>query len=172
MTFKAEIRALIGWNWSQGALDSGRLDYARALTEGFGDGEAEAVWHAEDEPLSSGHSITLDLTALQRDVLGSLMTTTLLSVKGLLVINAGSSVGNLVVGGAGGAEWSAPLGADGDTIVLPPDGALMLSNLRGEWRVDDANKLLKLAASGGDVAYSLVLLGTLTATGSGSSGVT
>ena len=170
MTFKAEIRALIGWNWSQGALDSGRLDYARSFAEGFDDSQAEAVWHSEGETLSSGGSTTLDLTALQRSVLGSLMTTTLVSVKGLLVINSGSSAGRLVVGGAGGAEWSAPFGADGDTIALPPDGALMLSNLQGEWQVDDANKLLKLAAAGGDVAYSLVLLGTLTATGSSSSG--
>lgn len=171
MTFKAEIRASIGWNWSQGALDTGRLDYARSLAEGVGDGQAEAVWHAEDEVLANGDSITLDLTALQRNVLGSLMTTTLVSVKGLLVLNGSGSVGRLVVGGAGGAEWSAPFGADGDTIVLPPDGALALSNQYGEWQVDDSNKLLKLAAAGGNVAYSLVLLGTLTAVGSSSSGV-
>lgn len=170
MTFRAEVRASIRWNWSQGALDSGRIEYLKSLAEGFGEGQAEAAWRVEDMALSDGISRTLDLTALERSVLGSLVTTTLLSVRGLLITNAGSSSGKLVVGGAGGAEWSAPFGADGDTVVLPPNGALMLSNLGDDWQVDDANKLLKLAATGGDVTCSIVLLGTLNAAGSGSSG--
>jgi hypothetical protein len=141
------------------------------LLEGHADGQAEAVWHAEGQALPAGVAETIDLTALRRNLLGTLHTTTLVQVKGLLVINDGSSAGRLVVGGAGSAEWSAPFGADGDTIVIPPDGAVFLSCRKAGWPVDDANKLLKLAAAGGQVAYSIALVGTLAASGSGSSGV-
>jgi hypothetical protein len=170
MSFKAEIKAAIGWSWNQGALDSSRLDYAAQLSEGHGDGQAEAVWHVEQETLLNGAAELLDITALRRSVLGAIHTATLLSVKGLLVINDAASSGNLVIGGAGGSEWSAPFGGDGDTVALPPDGVLFLSSRGQGWPVDDANKLLKLTAAGGDVGYSVAIIGTLTASGSGSSG--
>jgi hypothetical protein len=170
MTFKAEIRTSIGWNWNQGAVDNSRLAYTKQLAEGFGDSQAEAAWHEEEQTLLEGAATVLDLTALPREVLGSVLTTTLLSVKALLIINDAGSAGTLVVGTAGGAEWSAPFGADGDTLEVPPDGVLLLSGCQSGWPVDDAHKLLKLQAAGGDVAYSLAVLGTLTAAGSGSSG--
>ena len=64
MSFKAEIKASLGWNWSDGATDNARLDFARQLLDGNGDDEAEAVWHIEDQTLVDGTSTTLDLTAL------------------------------------------------------------------------------------------------------------
>ncbi|MGA2619840.1 MAG: hypothetical protein ABSF26_19680 [Thermoguttaceae bacterium] len=170
MTFKAELRASIGWNWNQGALDTARLDYTKQLQEGCGSGQAEAGWHADQQTLDSGAADTLDLTALHREMLGADHTTTLVRVKGLLLLNDGSSTGRLAVGGAGQAEWSAPFGADGDSLVVPPDGAVLLVNRQDGWPVDDSHKLLKLAAVGGNVTYSLALVGTLNATGSGSSG--
>ena len=99
-----------------------------------------------------------------------MLTTCLLSVKALMILNDADSAGTLVVGGAGGDEWSAPFGADGDALQVAPDGAVLLANRQAGWPVDDANKLLKLSASGGDVTYSIALAGTLTAEGSGSSG--
>jgi hypothetical protein len=170
MSFKAEIRASLGWNWNHGAVDNSRLNHTRSLAEGCGQGQAEAAWHAENQALSNGSAEALDLTALPRDVLGSVLVTTLLRVKGLLVLNDTGSAGTLLVGGAGGAEWSAPFGADGDTVEIPPDGALLLSNRGAGWPVDDAHKLLRLRAAGGPLTYSLAILGAVTATGSGSSG--
>ena len=170
MTFKAEIRTSIGWNWNDGLVDNGRLDYTKHFSDGCGDGQAQAAWHLSGEPLPAGASRTLDLTSLQRDAMGTLLTTTLVRVKGLLVISDKSSSGTLALGGSAGCEWSSPFGAEGDTVAIPPDGVLMLSSRREGWPVDDSHKLLKLAAIGGDVTYSLVLLGTLTAGGSGSSG--
>jgi hypothetical protein len=170
MTFKAEIRTSIGWNWNDGLADNGRLDYTKHFSEGCGDGQAQAVWHTGGDLLPAGASQTLDLTALGRSALATLVVTTLLRVKGLLVITDKSSTGKLVLGGSAGYEWSAPFGAEGDTVVMPPDGVLMLSSRRDGWPVDDSHKLLKLAAVGGSVTYSLVLLGTLSAAGSGSSG--
>ena len=170
MTFKAEIRASIGWNWNQGAADNRRLDCTKQLLEGNGDGQAEAVWHADDAVLQSGVSVTLDLTQLRREVLGATLTTTLLGVKAMLVLSDRTSIGQLVLGGAGPGEWSAPFGADGDTLEVPPDGLVLLSNRRDGWPVDDVSKLLKLSAVGGPVKYSIALVGTLTAGGSGSGG--
>ncbi len=167
MSFKAEIKATLGWNWNDGALDNDRLDYAGQLLEGNGDDQAEAVWHVEDQILLDAASTTLDLTALTRSMLGDTVTLTLLKVKALLIVNQDTSVGELVVGDAAADEWSEPFTADGDQIVAPPDSPLLLANRRTGWEVDASNKNLKLAASGGDVTYSIAIVGTTTAASSG-----
>jgi len=170
MSFKADLRASAGWSWSDGAVDSGRLGYAKQLLEGNGDDQAEAVWHAENQVLPDGDSTTLDLTNLTRTVLEDLHTVTFVKVRALLLVNLSTDVGALIVGGAGADEWSAPFTADGDQIRVPPDSPLLLANRQLGWDVDDSHKNLRLAASGGDVTYSIALLGNLTADGSGSSG--
>jgi len=113
MSFKAEVKAALGWNWSEGATDNDRLDYARQLLEGNDDNQAEAVWHAESQTLSDAASITLDLTALERTILGDLNTVTFLTVKAILVVNENTGDGELLLGGAASDEWSEPFGADG-----------------------------------------------------------
>jgi hypothetical protein len=168
MGFKAEIKASVGWNWSDGAVDNGRLDYAGRLSEGNGDNQAEAVWHAENQTLADAASTTLDLTALTRTILGDLHTVTFLTVKALLIVNQGTSGGQLLVGGAAADEWSAPFGADGDQVVVPLDSPLLLANRQAGWSIDAANRNLKLTASGGEVTYSIAIVGTITAAGSGS----
>jgi hypothetical protein len=168
MGFKAEVKAWVGWNWSDGAVDNGRLDYAGRLLDGNGDNQAEAVWHAEIQTLADAASTTLDLTALTRIVLGDLHTVTFLTVKALLIVNQGTSGGRLLVGGAATDEWSEPFGADGDQIAVPLDSPLLLANRQAGWNVDQANRNLKLAASGGEVTYSIAVVGTTTAAGSSS----
>lgn len=168
MSFKAEIRASAGWNWSDGAVDNDRLDYAERLLDGNGDNQAEAVWHAEGQTLLEAESTTLDLTSLTRTILGDTHTVTFLTVKALLIVNRGTSGGELLVGGAATDEWSGPFGADGDQITVPLDSPLLLTNRQAGWNVDAANKNLKLAATGGEVTYSIAIVGTTTAAGSGS----
>ena len=168
MSFKAEVKASVGWNWNQGAVDNSRLDYAQRLLDGNGDNQAEAVWHAENQTLLDAAATTLDLTALTRTILGDVHTVTFLTVKTLLIVNQGTSGGQLLVGGAASDEWSEPFGADGDQVTVPLDSPLLLANRQAGWNVDDANKNLKLAASGGDVTYSIAIVGTTTAAGSGS----
>jgi hypothetical protein len=167
MTFKAEIRASLGWDWNDGVVDNGRLEYAKSCAQGHDDGQAEAVWHAADQILLEGGATHLDLTALVRSALGGTFDTCLLRVKALLVVHQAGD-GKLVLGGAGGAEWSAPFGADGDTLEIPAQSALLLVNRQDGWPVDDANKLLRLSAVGGHVTYSVAIVGTTTADGSGS----
>ena len=168
MSFKAEVKASVGWNWSDGAVDNDRLDYAQRLLDGNGENQAEAVWHAEDQTLLEAASTTLDLTALTRTVLEDTHTVTFLTVKALLIVNLSSSEGELLFGGAASDEWSEPLGADGDQVAVPPDSPLLMANRQAGWNVDQTNRNLKLAASGGDVTYSIAIVGTTTAPGSGS----
>ena len=168
MSFKGDVRASLGWNWNDGAVDNNRLDYAEQVLFGNGTDQAEAAWHIEDQILLDGASITLDLTNLVRTVLGDISTVTFLKIKALLIVNLGSSVGQLLVGDAVEDPWSEPFGADGDQVLVPVDSPMLLASRRDGWAVDASNRNLRLAASGGDVDYSIALLGTVTAGGSGS----
>jgi hypothetical protein len=168
MTFNAQLTASLGWTWDDGALDDDRLDYAEQFAQGNGDDEAEAVWHVEDQILPDGATVTLDLSALERTVLGDVNTTTLLTVKALLLSSDSQSVGQLVVGGAAADPWSAPFVADADQAVVAPDGALLMANPGAGWPVDETHRNLQLTASGGDVTYSAAIVGTLTAAASDS----
>ncbi len=168
MTFVAEIRASLGWTWDEGAVDDDRLDLVQQLSEGNGDNQAEAVWHLEDQELPNGESVALDLAALQRWILGDTNTVTFLKVKAVLLSSDAQSAGNLVVGGAATDPWSEPFAAAGDQAVVAPNGLLLLGNPQAGWPVDAGRRNLQLAADGGDVTYSIAIVGTLTADGSGS----
>jgi len=168
MSFKGEIRAALGWGWSDGAADNDHLDYAEQLLEGNGNGQAEAVWHQENQVLLDGTSTTLDLTYLTRTVLRDLHSVTFLRIKALLIVSLEDSQGELLIGDAAEDEWAEPFGADGDQLLVPADSPLLLANRRAGWAVDASNRNLKLAASGGDVNYSIAVVGTVTAAGSGS----
>ncbi len=168
MTFQAEIKATLGWRWDDGARDINQLGYEQSLAEGNGDNQAEAAWHLESQVLLDTNSTTLDLTALTRTILGDTLSVTFLTVKALMIVNQSTGTGELLIGGAGTNEWSEPFGADGDLATVPPDSTLLLTNRKQGWDVDSTNKNLKLAASGGDVTFSIALVGTITAGGSGS----
>lgn len=168
MSFKGEIKTSVGWNWNEGAIDNDRLDYAEQLLDGNGDNQAEAAWHEQSQTLSSGASTTLDLSNLTRTVLGDAHAVTLLTVKALLIVNESTGTGELIVGDAASNAWYAPFGSATDEVVVPPDSPLLLANRKDGWVVDASNRNLKLTASGDDVTYSIAVLGTTTAAGSGS----
>jgi hypothetical protein len=159
MAFKSQINVSLGWNWNEGAVDNGRADYAKQLLDAGGDFAADAAWSAKEQMLVSGGSIALDLTALQKTILGGAYSVGLAAVKAVMVVNHAG--GTLTLGGAPANEWSAPFGSPGDQIALPPDNSCLLSNARTGWPVSAAQRNLKLAATGGDVIYSIVLIGTL-----------
>lgn len=166
MSFQAEIRTLIGWRWSDGATYDARLDYARQWLDAHAAG-AEAAWLTERQPLGNGQSVAFDLTYLVRDVLGDKLVTAFAGVHVLLMVNHAPDGGTLCVGGAEADAWNAPFGAG--PLIVAPDGAAMLASRAAPWPVDHARRNLRLAAAGGDVQYSLALLGMMS--GSGSSGV-
>ncbi|HUT11756.1 MAG TPA: hypothetical protein VMY42_14745 [Thermoguttaceae bacterium] len=168
MSFSAKLAAMLEWNFNDGALDKDDLRYAKAFTDGDDDNEANVVWHDEAVTLTSGNSTTYDLTALTRTVLGETITHLFYLVKAVLIVVTSTTGGTLVVGADGSDEWSEPFGADGDIVKVPPDSPLLLANRVGGWSVDSSNKDLKVAASGGDVTYSIAIIGTITLGGSGS----
>lgn len=171
MTYAGNLKTEFGWKWNEGTQDNANLVYSKTFTDGTGPNEAEGVWHLEEVELLSGASTTYDLTALTRTVLGDpTHTTTFVTIKAIEVVNLSTSGGTLEVGGAGSNEWSEPFGADGDKVKCPLDSPLVLSSRRCGWEVDGTNKNLKVAAVGGDVTYSIAIVGLLTpATGECSS---
>ena len=98
MTFVAELKASMSWTWDDGAVNDDRLDCLQQFSDGNGDGQAEAVWHLEDQVLPAGQSVALDLTALERQILGDLNTIAMTSVRALLVSSDAASAGSLAVG--------------------------------------------------------------------------
>ncbi|MEN6556878.1 MAG: hypothetical protein ABFC54_01730 [Thermoguttaceae bacterium] len=168
MSFKAQIKASLGWDWSEGVRDNGRLDYAKSLSDGIGDNQAEAAWHLEQQTLLLGDWVDYDLTNLTRTVLGVDLSTAFAAIKALLLFNESTDGGELRIGGAAEDPWSAPLGGETESVLVPADSVLLLSSRQSGWIVDSAARHLRLTASGGDVTYSLAVVGTLSASDSSS----
>lgn len=171
MELRTTMDARIGWKWTDGAVDESNLKYKEVLADGFDDNEAQIVWHLEDQELASGASTTWDLTALTREILGVDHTSMLGSVKVLFVVSKNASDGTLLVGAADYDVWWAPFNSSADTIEVPPDSPLLLVNRENGWAVtkelssssssgeSGADRMLKVTASGGDVTYSIVIVG-------------
>jgi len=162
MDFRGELKASLGWIWSDGAVDDRRLDFLRQFLIGSGDGQAEAVWWDTDRPLPDASSVTLDLAGLLRVVLGDPHYTSFQRIKALLLISDDQSVGELVLGGAVTHTWTEPFGGTNGQLVVPPASPLLLANSGPGWDVTDTSRFLKLAASGGDVTWSMAVIGTTT----------
>jgi hypothetical protein len=161
MTFKAQIRASLGWDWNEGVRDNSRLEYTKGLSDGSGDNQADVVWCVEHQVLALGAASTYDLSALARTVLGVSHSIGFASIKALLVVNESVAGGELLFGAAAIDPWSEPFGNVGDRIAVPADSAFLVSSRQSGWPVDSAARNLRLAASGGDVTYSIALVGTL-----------
>jgi hypothetical protein len=168
MTFKAQIKASLGWDWNEGVRDNGRLEYAKGFSDGSGDNQADAVWYAEQEVLALGAATTYDLGAMARTILGVSHSVAFTAVKAILVVNESTDGGELLVGGADDDPWSAPFGDEDDRVIVPADSALLLSSRQSGWPVDSAARNLRIVASAGDVTYSIAVIGTLTTADSSS----
>jgi len=173
-TLRSTIRAQLGWTWHDRLgtcliTDSNRLEFARDLADGSGSLQADAVWHAQDQVLAAGESMTLELDMLQQEVFGDLITIPLARVKAILVINKSTAGGYLVVGGADADEWDAPFGAAGDTVKVMPGSPLLLANAGEGWPVAIGQSALRIAAAGGTVTFDCAVLGTLPDEGGSSS---
>ena len=177
MGFTQEIRTQLGWKWdTPGALDKDSLRYLKRFSDIVGDLENMAVWHLDEETLADAASIHWDLTALVREVLEAEITTPLSKVFGIMVVNHNTVAagGVLEFGDADWDEWWEPFGALGDTVIIEPDSCIQLVNRDG-WPVNslgagsssssgegNADRMIKLAASGADVVYSIAITGAIT----------
>ena len=141
-----------------------------SLTTGTAVDKADRAWCDESRALSSGSSENLDMFDLAsfdigagagRTALGQ--TLSLVEIVAVAITNLSTSAGSLVVGGEGSAAtWNSLFnGSDTATLIFPPGGgALFVCPNDPAWAVaDTSNHLLKFAASGGAVTYSVAFLG-------------
>jgi len=170
MSFLCDVTGKLEWKWDSGALDTSKLKYTKTLKDGYDDNEAEAIWHDEDCSLLEGAKRTLDFTVLTRTVLGDSLAVTFTSIKAILIVNTGtaSGAGTLRVGNADTAPFKGGFEKASQVTDVPPDSPLLLANRQAGWDVSDASKQLKLSAAGGDVTYSIAIVGTTSAKGAGS----
>jgi len=159
--------AKLGWTWRDHVetgpiVDSNVLLFDRDLADGDGSGQANAVWHAEEQTLAAGDSLTLELDLLVQPLFGDLVTIPLAKVKAILIVNKSTSGGGyLVVGGAPSDPWYAPFGAPEDTVKVMPDSPLLLAHVGDGWEVGLENHALRITAVGTSAVFDIAILGTL-----------
>jgi hypothetical protein len=166
-TLRSTIEAQLGWTWQDHVgeapiVDSNRHLYQKILHDGVGDGQADAVWHAESESLAQGESRDLALDMLAQPLFGDVVTIPLASVKALLIVNRNETdEGCLLVGGASAEAWPGPFGSAADRVRVPPQSPMLLVNSKSGWAVAPGAAKLCLAAEGGPVTFDIAILGTL-----------
>lgn len=144
------------------------------LASGTSSYQADRVWGDASRSLSSGGSENIDMYDLAsididagagKDGLGQ--TYTIAEVTGIMIVSESTSSGTLYVGGEGSAAaWQSMFHVSGslsDTagVVIGPGGFLLNFNPADPAFAvaDSSNHLLKIAASGGAVTYSIYVLG-------------
>lgn len=174
--FNSEITAGLGWDWIQGAVDNSQLRYTKQIIAIADDLQVEGVWHDESRVLTAGSQDLFDLGRLVRSVLRSPIVTPFILIKAIEIVNlsSGGSAGTLIIGNAPFDGWWEPFGAVNQTVEVPPNSPLMLVNRDDGWPVQgvpdsssssgggaDAQRILRIAAIGGSVTYSIAIIGTL-----------
>lgn len=168
-TLDSMIGAELGWTWrdrlgTSSVVDSNRHLFSKRLTDGAAAGQANAVWHLEDQTLALGQSLLLELDRLEQSLFGDTITIRLASVKAILIVNQNTaSPGYLLVGGAPTAPWHAPFGAAAHTIKVMPGCPLLLANVGSGWPIEADAHLLQLQAAAEPVVFQIAVLGTLAA---------
>jgi hypothetical protein len=175
-TLKSNITARLNWAWRDRSgtlpiVDANRLDFDLNIDSGEQSGQCNAVWHDEGLTLASGETLVLYLDRLVRTLFGNNVVISFNAVKALLIIQRGAAAtsGSLLIGGASLEEWSEPFGAVGDTLNLPPNSPLLLSNVGTGWSVTETSNALALQAIGGPVEFDVAVLGVSPDVGSSSS---
>jgi hypothetical protein len=137
-------------------------NFKKTITEGSGSGQGDGSWNIEDAVLLSAATVEYDLTALTRSVFGGSLTTSFQKIVALVIEVDSTSTGALVVGGAAANTWVGPFIDTTDKIALEADSQYAQTQYLDGWPVSGSNKALKLEASGGNVTYSIYLVGLLT----------
>lgn len=169
-----KLRAVLQ-NTVDGAAQTAQVQLGNEVSDTIGSGtgadQANRMWQDTNRLLSSAASENIDLYDLGaidigggagKDALGQAQL--LAEVVGILIVNESASAGSLLIGGEGSAAaWNSILNAS-DTAVIGPikPGGMFFISSPGDPAfavADAANHLLKLEASGGDVTYSIYVLG-------------
>ena len=169
MAFSGQNKIIVGWKWISGtATDSDNILTNIIISDGSGSGEADGSWNSDPVTLLSGTTTTYDLTALPKILFGASVEYEFSRVISLVIKVDSTSTGTLVVGGASSNTWIGPFADTSDKIQIEPNSNWYVDALNSGWTVSGTVKNLKLEASGGDVLYTLAIVGNPTLTQSGS----
>jgi hypothetical protein len=141
----------------------------RSFGLGFGSGAGLANQFAmfSGQVITAGNSVNFTVNTLEglqpaTDPLKNAVA--ILQVHGLLIHNRPTSIGNLILGGAAATPWTSPFNGSGTSKLKLFPGCAMFFTAKNAgshcWQVtEDVQDILKLEASGGDVAIDVWLLG-------------
>lgn len=164
----ADVRGSLAWLFSETLAlsmvsDQATLEFALALEDGAGAGQANRLWHAERTLAAESHE-DLPLSALPQTLFGLPVDVALISVKALLAINLSVGPGPILrVGGAGVGAWAGPWSDDDEAVLeLGPGGCLLLCHPGAGWPVVEGTAdLLRIDNPGSAAAtYRLAVIGT------------
>lgn len=141
-----------------------------ALSSGTGANKADMIYLFPGRTLTSGNSENIDLYDLgSLDVGagagkdGAGLAWVAAKLTGIVIVNDPASEGNLLIGGEGsGAAFNSIFNGDDEAVfgpLAPGDPFFALNRSASAWAIaDTTNHLLKIAASGGDATYDLLLM--------------
>jgi len=163
MSFNGNSRALLGWKWVDDTLtDAQSNSKTQTISEGSGSGEGDASWSSIDAQLLDTATVEYDFTALPFDSLGVTGTRSFRTIIAILISSSSDSTGGLQIGGASTNQWQGPFIDTSDKISLEPGSQYLHTEYNEGWPVSSSVKNLKLEAGGGDVTYTIAVVGVLT----------
>ena len=135
------------------------LTLENSLASVTGSGQADVIFH-DRRTISAGGSEALDLAGALTDQYGA--TVTFVKIKAMIFRNANTSgAGVLAVGGAAANQFVNWVADSSDIVNIQATGILLLTApLAGFAVTAGTGDQLKVAASGADVTYDVVLIGT------------
>lgn len=165
-TLTAELVAKIGWLYQDeldlgNVLDVNSLEVTDELASGTAVDQADLIFH-DRRTLTASANDDIDLAGSLVDAFGD--TLTFAKIKGILIRNRSTTVGDILNIGGGSANFINWIAAAGDIVKLGPGGVFLLWNpsTAGYAVTATTADILRITEAGGanSVDYDIVLIGT------------
>lgn len=165
ITTSSSIKTTLTWTQKDeeskaSTRDQVTIESDQPLTNGTGDGQANTVWFKTDT-LASGANVEFDLYDLQRNVLGSQLTTSFEngSIKLASVVNSSTGDQSIALDNSQTNGFTRYSDGAAAVINIPAGGSFTFSNPEG-WDVSAANRYLRIIDGGNAATYEIGLVGT------------
>lgn len=160
------IKAEFDWVFQEtldlsNVTDQARVQYNVTTADGTANSQADKIWHDTRSILTTAND-DLDLTALTTSIFGSTVTISFVEVVAILIINTNTLTGELLeVGGSGGNEFVAWVGAAGDKVKVGPNSVFMIANVVDGYAVaNGSTDILRIRNPGATtVTYKIAIVG-------------
>jgi hypothetical protein len=166
-TLSAEIKVSCSWILKEAldlstVVDSARLEYTRAVSDGAGADQASVVWH-DQRAIAGGGNDDLDLAGgLSNTIFGTAVAAVFSRIKAIVIVNASIVAGDKLRVGGGSNPFTPPFAGSGTAQVeVGADSALVLSSKKDGWVVTaGSGDILRIHNPGPTaVTYRIVILG-------------